>query len=75
MADIETLSESADHDREIALITARLAHELDEPQRETELRPAVESEFRRFDHARIGEFVPVFVERRLRADLRALVQM
>jgi hypothetical protein len=75
MADIETLSESADHDREIALITARLAHELDEPQRETELRPAVESAFRRFDNAPIREFVPVFVERRLRADLRALVQM
>jgi len=73
MVDIETQSEPVRHDREIEHVTARLAHELDTPQRETELRPAVESEFRRFDNARVREFVPVFVERRLRADLRALV--
>jgi len=74
MADLETLSEEIDEDREVGSVTARLVDELGQPQNESEIRPAVESEFRRFGHARIREFVPVFVERRLRAELRAVVQ-
>src|SRR6266540_934673 len=74
MRDIETLAESTDDDRDIRLVTARLADELNQPQKRGEIRPAVESEFRRFEHARVREFVPVVVERRLRADLRALAR-
>jgi hypothetical protein len=35
----------------------------------------VESEFRRFDGVAVREFVPVFVERRVRAELRALARV
>jgi hypothetical protein len=66
MVDIETFSESAGEEREIGLVAARLEEEL----QEGEIRPAVEAEFKRFEGARIREFVPVFVERRVRADLR-----
>ncbi len=74
MCDIETLAESTDDDGDIRLVTARLADELNQPQKQGEIRPAVESEYRRFEHARVREFVPVVVERRLRADLRALAR-
>jgi hypothetical protein len=66
MVDIETFSESAGEEREIGLVAARLEEEL----QEGEVRPAVEAEFKRFERARIREFVPVFVERRVRADYR-----
>ena len=66
MVDIETFSESAGEEREIGLVAARLEEEL----QEGEVRPAVEAEFKRFESARIREFVPVFVERRVRADYR-----
>ena len=66
MVDIETFSESAGEEREIGLVAARLEEEL----QEGEVRPAVEAEFKRFESARIREFVPVFVERRVRDDYR-----
>jgi hypothetical protein len=47
-------------------VTARLAHEL---------RSAVESHFRRFDKGAVREFAPVLVERRIRAELRALARV
>ena len=75
MVDTQTLSESTDDERKIGLIAANLADRLEQPDKQAEIRPAVESEFRHFDHARVREFVPVFVERRLHADLRALAQM
>lgn len=75
MVDKETLSESTDDDRRIGLVAASLADRLKQHDKQAEIRPAVESEFTQFDHARVREFVPVFVERRLRAHLRALVQM
>jgi len=71
MADIEKLSESTDEEHSIELVAARLADDLQQPEKQAEIRPAVESEFKRFDHVRIRDFVPVLVERRLRADLRA----
>ena len=74
MVDMETPSESVDHDREIGLVTAGLANELRKPQLEAEIRPVVESEFKRFNGVAVREFVPVFVERRIRAELRALEQ-
>ena len=74
MADMGTLGESADHDREIGLVTTGLTNELHEPQLEAENRPVVESEFKRFDGVAVREFVPMFVERRIRAELRALEQ-
>lgn len=75
MVDMENLSESIEYDREIGAVTGRLASELDLPHREAEIRPAVESAFKRFDDARVREFVPVFVERQIRADLRALARV
>lgn len=72
MVDRETFSESVDAERDIGFVAARLADGLDRPEMHGEIRPSVEAEFRRFDSARVREFVPVFVERRVRADLRAL---
>jgi len=69
MADLGSMSGS-DESRDIQLVTTRLVEELAEPQKEGEIRTAVESEFKKFDDVPIREFVPVFVERRLRADLR-----
>lgn len=71
MADLESMSESADGSRDVQVVTTRLVEELDQPQKEGEILSAVEAEFRKFDNARVREFVPVFVERRLRADMRA----
>jgi hypothetical protein len=67
MVDKETLSESTDDDHKIGLVTASLAAKLNQPDKQAEIRPVVESEFRHFDNARVREFVPVFVERRVRA--------
>jgi len=75
MVDTETLSESTDDDRRVELVAANLADRLEQPDKQAEIRLAVESAFRHFDSARVREFVPVFVERRLRADLRALAQI
>jgi hypothetical protein len=72
MRDMETFAESSGDDRDIRLVTERLTDQLDQPEQHGEIRSAVESEFRRFERVRVREFVPVFVERRLRADLRAL---
>jgi hypothetical protein len=66
--------ESTATERDIGSVTARLADTLDEPQKQAAIRGAVESEFRRFDNARVREFVPVLVERRIRTDLRALAR-
>jgi hypothetical protein len=74
MVGMEKPSESTADERDIGSVAARLADELRQPHKEAEIRPAVESEFRRFDNARVREFVPVFVERRLRAELRALAR-
>ncbi len=71
MADLGSMSGSVDGSRDIRLVTTRLVEELEQPQKEGEISSAVESEFKKFDNVRIREFVPVFVERRLRADLRA----
>jgi hypothetical protein len=71
MADLESMSESVDGSREVQLVTTRLVEELEQPQNQGEIWSAVESEFKKFDDVPIREFVPVFVERRLRADLRA----
>ena len=48
-----------------------LVEELEQRQNQGEIWSAVEFEFKKFDGVPIREFVPVFVERRLRADLRA----
>lgn len=72
MPDMETMSESFDEDREIQRVTAGLAEQFRETQMAREIGPAVTSEFKRYDQARIREFVPVLVERRLRANLRRL---
>jgi hypothetical protein len=74
MVDMDTRSESSDEDRAIGSLTARLAHELNQPQKQAEMRSTVESEFRRFDDARVRQFVPILVERQLRADLRRLAR-
>jgi hypothetical protein len=71
MADLGSMSGSVDGSRDIQLVTTRLVEELEQPQDEAEISSAVESEFKKFDSVRIREFVPVFVERRLRAGLRA----
>jgi hypothetical protein len=62
----------ADESRDRHMVTSRIVDELEKPQVEDEVSSAVEAEFRRFESARVREFVPVFVERRVRADLRAL---
>jgi hypothetical protein len=72
MPDEKTMSGSVDESREVRLVTGRLLEQLDRPQMESEVLSAVESEFMRFNSARVRDFIPVFVERRLRTDLRAL---
>jgi hypothetical protein len=66
--------ESTDTERDVRSVTARLAKALDQPQKQAEIRQAVESELRRFDNARVRDFVAVLVERRIRSDLRALAR-
>jgi hypothetical protein len=68
---VETSSD-ADESRDMHTVTSRIVDQLEQPQIEDEVSSAVEAEFRRFESARVREFVPVFVERRVRADLRAL---
>jgi hypothetical protein len=69
---VETASEAADESRKIRTVTERIVDQLEQPQVAREVWSAVESEFKRFDSVRVREFVPVFVERRVRAELRAL---
>jgi hypothetical protein len=69
------IPESTDTERDIGSVTARLAKELDQPQKRAEIRQTVESEFKRFDRARVRDFVPVLVERQIRTDLRALARV
>jgi hypothetical protein len=68
------IPESTDKERDVRSVTARLAKALDQPQKQAEIRQAVESELRRFNNARVRDFVPVLVERRIRTDLRALAR-
>jgi hypothetical protein len=58
--------------RDIRTVTTRIVDQLEQPQSEGDVRSAVESEFKRFNGARVREFVPVIVERRVRSNLRAL---
>jgi hypothetical protein len=68
------IPESTVTERDVRSVTARLAKALDQPQKQAEIRQAVESELRRFNNARVRDFVPVLVERRIRTDLRALAR-
>ena len=70
MPDMEEFSDETDDDRTIRFVIDRLADELDRPNAHGEMKSAVESEFRRLANARVREFVPVFVERRVRTALR-----
>lgn len=70
MPDIESFAAETNDDRGVRFVVDRLADELDGSDGHDDIRPDVESEFRRFDNARVREFVPVFVERRMRANLR-----
>jgi hypothetical protein len=58
--------------RDIRTVTTRIVDHLEQPQSEGDVRSAVESEFKRFSGARVREFVPIIVERRVRSGLRAL---
>jgi hypothetical protein len=71
MADLETFMRDVDQDHELDLIVDRLEQQFQDSIPEPELRGVARSQFAAFDRAPIREFVPVFVERRLRADLRA----
>jgi hypothetical protein len=73
MPDLDAPSEAYES-RDLQLITTRLVEVLGQPQIESEISSVVESELKRFDHVRVRDFVPVFVERRLRADLCALAR-
>jgi hypothetical protein len=69
---VETTSEGTDESRDIRMVTMRIVDQLEQPQAEGDVRSAVESEYKRFDGARVRKFVPVIVERRVRSNLRAL---
>jgi hypothetical protein len=56
--------------RDISTVTTRIVDQLEQPQSGGDVRSAVESEFKRFNGARVREFVPVIVERRVRSNLR-----
>ena len=72
MVDLET-DETADRiDHEINLVVTRLTERFHDPQVEPALHAPVRSEFARFEGAAVQDFVPVFVERRVRTELRAL---
>lgn len=72
MVDLETRDTAERVDHEIDLVVTRLAEQFHDPLVEPALRAPVKSEFARFQHAPVQDFVPVFVERRLRTELRAL---
>jgi hypothetical protein len=55
-------------DRHVQAVTNRLAEEFGGTASDLEHR--VRSEFSRWDNARVTQFVPVFVERTVRAELR-----
>jgi hypothetical protein len=54
-------------ERHVRAVTTRLAEEFG-PADDLELR--VRNEFSRWEQARVTQFVPVFVERRMRDELR-----
>jgi hypothetical protein len=55
-------------DRHVRAMAARLADEFGAAPDDLEVR--VRSEFSRWEQARVTQFVPVFVERRVRNELR-----
>ncbi|MDQ1520085.1 MAG: hypothetical protein QOI55_1158 [Actinomycetota bacterium] len=55
-------------DKHVRAVATRLAEEFGRSPDDLEGR--VRSEFSRWDHARVTQFVPVFVERRVRNELR-----
>jgi hypothetical protein len=55
-------------EKHVRAVTTRLAEEFDTPAADLEVR--VRDEFSRLEHARVTHFVPVFVERRVRDELR-----
>jgi hypothetical protein len=55
-------------ERHVRAVVSRLAQEFDGPPDDLELR--VRSEFSRWEQARVTQFVPVFVERSIRDELR-----
>jgi hypothetical protein len=55
-------------DKHVRAVTTRLAEEFGRSPDDLEVR--VRSEFSRWDEARVTQFVPVFVERRVRNELR-----
>jgi hypothetical protein len=54
-------------DKHVRSVTARLVEEFGASD---DLETRVRSEFTRWEQARVTQFVPVFVERRMRAELR-----
>jgi hypothetical protein len=72
MVDLETRDTAERVGHEIDLVVTRLAERFHDPRIEPDLRTPVQSEFARFEHAPVQDFVPVFVERRVRTELRAL---
>jgi len=54
------------------MVTTRIVDRLERPQIESEIRSVVECEIERFEGARVRDFVPILVERRVRSSLRAL---
>ena len=55
-------------EKHVRAVTTRLAEEFDTPAEDLEVR--VRSEFSRWEQVRVTQFVPVFVERRMREELR-----
>jgi hypothetical protein len=72
MVDLETRDTAERVDHEINLVVTRLAERFHDPQVELALQAPVRSQFAQFEGAPVQDFVPVFVERRVRTELRAL---
>jgi hypothetical protein len=65
----DTRVERTIDDRHVRAVATRLAEEFGTSADDLETR--VRTEFSRWEEARVTQFVPVFVERRMRAELRA----
>jgi hypothetical protein len=63
----ETRHGLAAEDKHVRAVTARLVEEFGASD---DLETRVRSEFTRWEQARVTQFVPVFVERRMRNELR-----
>ena len=72
MVDLETRETAERVDHEINLVVSRLAERFHDPEAEPALQAPVRSQFAQFEGAPVQDFVPVFVERRVRTELRAL---